>query len=231
MYCIKCGVELSDSERACPLCGTVPYHPEIPAPAGDSPYPSRLPVRRSINRHAPLYLITFFAVMLIVQLTVFDLRSGGGLTWSFYATGGLAFLYIAAVLPLWFRRPNPVIFTPCSFLALALYLCGMNLLTGGDWFLSFAFPVVSMLGLLATAVVTLLKYVHRGYAYIFGGAVLALGAFVVLLEFFIHITFALKTFYFWSLYPCIGCVLVGLFLILVGICRPLREALAKKFFI
>jgi hypothetical protein len=28
-----------------------------------------------------------------------------------------------------------------------------------------------------------------------------------------------------------GCTLVGLFLIFVGICRPLREALAKKFFI
>jgi hypothetical protein len=231
MYCIKCGVELADSERVCPLCGTAPYHPDLPAPVGESPYPSRIPVRRSINRHAPLYLITLFVVMLVVQLSVFDLRAGDGLTWSFYATGGLAFAYIAAVLPLWFRRPNPVIFVPCDFCALALYLCGINLLTGGNWYLSFAFPVVSMLGLLTSAVVTLLKYVRRGYAYIWGGTAIALGAIIVMLEFFIHITFSLETFYFWSLYPCMGCTLVGLFLIFVGICRPLREALAKKFFI
>ena len=231
MYCIKCGVELSESERVCPLCGTVPYHPDIPSPSGDSPYPSRRPIRRSINRHVPLYLITLFAVILIAQLTVFDLRTSPALTWSYYATGGLALIYITAVLPRWFRHPNPVIFVPCDFVALALYLCVINLLTGGNWFLSFAFPVIGMLGLVTTAVITLLKYVHRGYAFIWGGTVIALGAFVVLLEFFIHITFSLEHFYFWSLYPCMGCVLVGLFLIFVGICRPLREALAKKFFI
>ena len=29
MYCIKCGVKLADSEENCPLCGLVPYHPDI----------------------------------------------------------------------------------------------------------------------------------------------------------------------------------------------------------
>ena len=26
MYCIKCGVELADSEKVCPLCGTRVFH-------------------------------------------------------------------------------------------------------------------------------------------------------------------------------------------------------------
>ena len=30
MYCIKCGVKLADTEKKCPLCGTVVYHPEFP---------------------------------------------------------------------------------------------------------------------------------------------------------------------------------------------------------
>ena len=29
MYCIKCGVELADTEKQCPLCGTLVYHPEL----------------------------------------------------------------------------------------------------------------------------------------------------------------------------------------------------------
>ena len=27
MYCVKCGVELADSQRVCPLCGTRVFHP------------------------------------------------------------------------------------------------------------------------------------------------------------------------------------------------------------
>ena len=34
MYCIKCGVELADSERVCPLCGTRVFHPDLPCAAG-----------------------------------------------------------------------------------------------------------------------------------------------------------------------------------------------------
>ena len=39
MYCIKCGVELADSEKKCPLCGTVVFNPEVARPDGAPPYP------------------------------------------------------------------------------------------------------------------------------------------------------------------------------------------------
>ena len=29
MYCANCGVKLADSEKVCPLCKTVAYHPDI----------------------------------------------------------------------------------------------------------------------------------------------------------------------------------------------------------
>ena len=139
--------------------------------------------------------------------------------------------YIIMILPSWFPRPNPVIFIPCDFAALALYLLFIDLYTNGRWFLSFAFPVVGLIALITTAVVALCRYVKRGYFYILGGAIIACGGSLVLLEFFINLTFTLKKFYFWSVYPLIGCTLVGLALIVIGICRPLRESLAKKFFL
>lgn len=37
MYCIHCGVELSDSETVCPLCGTRVFHPDLPRQQGDPP--------------------------------------------------------------------------------------------------------------------------------------------------------------------------------------------------
>ena len=38
MYCVKCGVELADSQRVCPLCGTRVFHPDIPRTPADPPY-------------------------------------------------------------------------------------------------------------------------------------------------------------------------------------------------
>ena len=39
MYCIKCGVRLADTENKCPLCGTVPFHPEITREEAEPLYP------------------------------------------------------------------------------------------------------------------------------------------------------------------------------------------------
>lgn len=231
MYCIKCGVELADSERSCPLCGTEVYHPTLPTATGELTYPARRPARRHIKRHAPLSLVTLLSVVLAAQLVVLDLRTGGGLSWSYYAVGGILLIYTIAVLPIWFAHPNPVIFVPCDFAAIMLYTLGVDHLTGGGWFLGFAFPAIGILGLLTTAVVTLCRYVRRGYYYIWGGALMGLGAYMVLLEMFIHLTFSPSHSYFWSYYPMIGCTLLGAFLILVGICKPLREALEKTFFL
>ena len=29
MYCVKCGVELGDSEKTCPLCGTSVFYTDM----------------------------------------------------------------------------------------------------------------------------------------------------------------------------------------------------------
>jgi hypothetical protein len=169
--------------------------------------------------------------MLILQLLVCDISIFGSLTWSLYAAGGMLLVYIIAILPMWFRRPNPVIFVPCDVAVIALYLLFIDLQTGGKWFLSFALPTVGTLGLIVTAVITLFRYVKRGYFYILGGALIATGLSVVLIEFLLNLTFTFKKFFFWSSYPLIGCTLIGIALIVIGICRPLRESLAKKFFV
>ena len=39
MYCIQCGVKLSDTESRCPLCGVAVYHPELTREPGEPLYP------------------------------------------------------------------------------------------------------------------------------------------------------------------------------------------------
>ena len=39
MYCVNCGVQLADSQKRCPLCSTVLFHPELSQPEGEQLYP------------------------------------------------------------------------------------------------------------------------------------------------------------------------------------------------
>jgi len=229
MYCIKCGVRLADTEGKCPLCQTRVYHPELhPTPAQPLYPPNTYPAKAKDTKAIPIILTVLCLTALVVVLLC-DLQLHGAITWSGFVIGALLTGYVGMVLPLWFRTPNPVIFVPCSFAALICYLLYICLATAGHWFLSFAFPVAGGIGLIVTALVTLLRYVRRGRLFTVGAGLLVLGTFMLLIEFLLALTFD-TSFIGWSLYPLAALILLGGFLIFLGICRPAREAMERKFF-
>lgn len=231
MYCMRCGVKLADTEKQCPLCGLPVFHPELTREAEEPLYP---PQREPNNIVSPvggrIIVTTAFLLAALITL-VCDLQLSKAMTWSGFVVGALIVCYVAAVLPTWFRRPNPVVFVPCDFVVLGLYLLYINLTTGGHWFLSFGFPVVGVVGAIVTALVTLMRYLRRGRLYIFGGAIIALGAFMPLMEYLLCLTFENLRFIGWSWYPLTALVLLGGMLIFLAICRPAREEMERKFFL
>ena len=232
MYCVKCGVELADSEKKCPLCGTPVFHPDISRPRTDPPFPPDRHIHPdAVNRSGILFVLTVLALLPAVIVLLCDWRINGTIIWSGYAAGAIGLLYLIVLLPLWFRHPNPVIFVPVDFAAVGLYLLYINCATGGHWFLSFAFPVTGAIGLLVTAVVALTRYVHAGYLYIYGGGLILGGGLAVLIEFLINLTFQIHETLFWSFYPLAAGVILGLMLLIIAICKPLRESLQRKFFL
>ena len=232
MYCIKCGVKLADTEKVCPLCRTTVYHPEIQRESADPLYPiNKYPPKAKNTRWPVSLLATIIFVLPMIIVLMCDMQFNGNIEWSGYVIGALLCVYVFFVLPSWFLHPNPVIFVPCDFACVALYLTYINYHTGGDWFWTFALPVVTGVALLVCAVVTLMKYVSRGSLFIFGGAFLALGTFMIVVEYLVTVTFNGYSFIGWSLYPLVTFVLLGLLLIFFGICRPAREIMRKRFFI
>lgn len=231
MYCINCGVKLSDTEKRCPLCQTVVCHPDFPLQEAAPLYPEVLGPEPRMSSWMAQSIITAVYILAISVCFVCDLHMGGGITWAGYVIGGLLLSYIIMILPIWFLKPNPVIFVPCDFAAIGLYLLYINLATDGRWFLSFAFPITGFVGLLVTTVVVLRRYIRRGRLYVFGGAILALGAFMPLMEFLLYITFPSIGFIGWYLYPLIALGLLGGMLLFLAICRPARHTMARKFFI
>lgn len=231
MYCVNCGVKLADTEKRCPLCQTIVYHPDIPRQDAEPLYPEDLNPVLKLDSWVAQSIVTAIYLLAMSVCLVCDLQMGPGLTWAGYVIGGLLLSYVAIVLPLWFKKPNPVIFVPCDFVAVGLYLLYINLATHGSWFLSFAFPVTGFIGLLVSAVVVLRRYVRRGRLYVFGGAILALAAFMPVLELLLCITFPAISFIGWYLYPLIVLGLLGGMLVFLAICRPARHTVAQKFFI
>lgn len=231
MYCIKCGVKLADTEMVCPLCGTEVYHPDIPRETAPLTYPRQ---RYPEPLEAPKILqiiMTTLSLMTILITMLCDWQFKGGITWSGYVAGAVIIGYVALILPTWFRKPNPVVFVPSSFVAVVIYLLYINHVTDGDWFLSLAFPIAGYISLVVTAVVALLKYVRRGILYILGGATIAFGLLMPLTEFLICVTFDYISFVGWCFYPLIVLALLGGMLIFLAIHRPARETMEQKFFI
>ena len=231
MYCIKCGVELADTEKTCPLCATRVFHPDIQQPEAVPLYPQGQEQTAAPSARGGM-IITTAAFLLPMLITLqCDLQINGRVTWAGFVIGALLLAYVSFVLPFWFKKPNPVVFVPCSFGMLGIYLMYIDYVTaGGWWFLTFGLPVTGFMCLLVTAVVTLSKYVRKGYLYIYGGALAALGAFFPVMGFLLNLTFREPGFAFWSLYPATTLVLLGGTLIFLAICRPARQTMQQKLF-
>ena len=228
MYCVKCGAELADSERKCPLCMTPVYYPGLGE--GERPFPETAPKDDKINLKGLNFVLTFAIVIAAVISLLADLNTGEeGLSWCWLVLGALGVVYVMFVLPFWFVRRSPAIFVPIDFLAIGLYVwlvCGV---TGGSWYVTLGLPVVGAFALVFSSVAILVYYLRCGYLYIAGGAVMALGLISVMIEWLIHVTFTMPEHHMWSLYPAIALGLVGLMLIIIGIVKPLRESLARIF--
>ena len=230
MYCVQCGVHLADTEKACPLCGTRCYHPDLPLPSCAPLYPRHTHPQPQVNPLGVMSALTLLTLIPLVICLLCDWQGNHQLTWSGFAIGAIVLFYELFLLPGWFKKPNPVIFVPCGFAAAALYLLYIDLCTHGSWFLGFAFPLIGGIGLICTVLITLLQYLRRGKLYIFGGCVMALGAYLPVLEILCAHTFHRHS-GSWAVYPCAALVLLGGYLIFLGICRPARESMARKFFI
>ena len=98
MYCVKCGVELADSEAKCPLCQTPVYLPGY-EPSEDRPYP-KFDKPEPVNPRGIYFIISFICIIAAVISFVCDLNLGAGVSWSGYVIGGILLFLTGIALQL-----------------------------------------------------------------------------------------------------------------------------------
>lgn len=228
MYCVKCGVELSDGERKCPLCKTPVYYPGL-SENPERPYPEFKSSGERMSPKGMYFIVSILFLIAAIISVACDVSVNGGIKWSGIAVGGILLGYIVFVFPAWFIKRSPAIFVPADFLASGIYLFYIDFVTRGEWFFSFAMPLLSALMLITSAVTILIYYLRCGYFYIFGGAFIGLAFFSVFVEYMLHVNFKIHESLIWSVYPFIALFLIGIMLIVIAIVRPFRESLKKIF--
>ena len=231
MFCVKCGVELSAGQEICPVCQTRVYHPDVAVENAPPTYPKKDFQSEEFNRTGVMLVITILFGLAFLLPVIFEMSWHMMVTWSGYVSGGVLLGYIAFVLPSWFKRPSPAIFLPSVFAAACGYLLYINFCTEGDWFLTFAFPITGALGIIVSVTATLVYYIGRGRLYIIGGSLIALGAWTVLIELLIWVTFGVVSPVTWSMCSFATFFILGMSLIVIGIVKPVKESLRRIFFI
>ncbi len=229
MYCIHCGVKLQDGAPECPLCRTPAVYVPMPGQAEKALYPDRLPEPEKHGRTLLVWLLTTVLAAACLGCLVFCLHTFGEAAWSGYVLMGTALAWVCLLFPLLFRRWRPMIFLPVDFACLAgflLYVCVKN---GDKWFLSFAFPVTALAGILTLAGVAIFRYLRQGRLRLLGVYLIVIGASFMLVELFQHITFGTPMFD-WSLYCVCAFGALGLFLFVAALIPPLHAHLRKTFF-
>lgn len=230
MYCVHCGVRLQECARECPLCHTPVICTPMPRQSDRPLYSDRYPEPE--KSHFRVLLLVFLTTVMAAAglgCLIFCLRRENGVSWSGYVLLGLALCWVCVLLPCFFTRWRPMLFLPVDFACAAGYLLYICVKTGGNWFLSFAFPVTGIAAALTLAGVATMRYIRRGRLRLMGLLLIAIGLSFMLVEFFQHITFGTPMFG-WSLYCVCGMCAIGLFLFVAGLVPPLRAAMKRWFF-
>ncbi len=232
-YCVKCGVKLGDSEKKCPLCQTVVYHPDIKEVTGAvSPFPEKCEIQQKKMGSKLKLMIATIIVFLPTFLTVIcDYSINSKIVWSDIVISSVCLLYCFIFLPLIFRRKNIFFYLFTDFAVLLLFQWYIAYTTKGSWFTGFSLPFTCSVMFIVTAVVSIRQFTKSSYLLISAVAFILTGLDCVLTEFLISRTFMNRVRFIWSYYPLVTFIAVGIILFLCDHNTHFKEKIIKKFFI
>lgn len=231
-YCVNCGVELSPSERRCPLCGTEVINPREPwqEPAV-RPYPHQAErMLRRVDRQFAAALVAVVLAIPILVTMLCDLLPDGRLSWSFYVFGALTMLMVWVLPPLAASRYHRLRFLSLDGAAACLYLWGIAHFSGGNWFLPLGLPLAAG----STGALLLLVYLFRqrwGRDPLNRTALLLLLSGLLAMGVELAVDLYLGSVQFqWAPYVLISCWVLAAAARLVARRQKIREEIAKRLF-
>ena len=120
MYCVKCGVKLADTEKKCPLCDTVVYHPDVKQADARPLYPAgRRPKPQANPKVFNGFLTVLFSIAILICY-IADTQRDGRINWFGIAALGTVLGYVLIALPLWFKKGSALAAPGAALLSMVL---------------------------------------------------------------------------------------------------------------
>lgn len=152
VFCARCGVSFTESEKNCPLCGAVPVQnkPEA-ADSGILDFPQSKPFLQSlleeqeINPHEKNYIFfelvsIIFGSALFITLLI-DVLTNAAITWSRYTSVSIVWAFLLFGMPALIKK-HPWILFAILAPSLMLLLFLLDVMNGHiSWFLFWGLPL------------------------------------------------------------------------------------------
>ncbi len=232
-YCVKCGVKLADSEKKCPLCQTVVYHPDIqPADDAYAPFPAEYESKqKKMAAELKLFIASVIIFLSAFLTVVCDYSINSEILWSDIVVSSVCLLYCFIFVPLIFRQKDVFIYLVTDFLALLAFQWYIEHTTDGSWFSGFSLPFTCSVMFIVITVVSVKRFTKSSYLLVSAVAFILTGLDCVLTEFLISRHFMEKVHFIWSYYPLATFIAVGIILLMCDRNKKFKEKMVKRFFI
>lgn len=233
-YCVNCGVELDNSQKACPLCGTEVNNPhEKPHKEAISPYPKHLD--RSAKRFESRMLagvITIIMLLAIGICLIADLIYSERADWSIIAMSALLLGWIYFAIPMLMLRWNALIYIAIDTLSTITFLYVLNmLLPDSTWYLTLAVPLVLLIALLTALNTSIITSKSPSLIQSLACVIVSIGLCVVGIEVILDIYTQSPVSLSWSLFAIVPCAIIAGALLMMDRSVRIKEALKRKLHI
>ena len=230
-YCVHCGVKLGETEKRCPLCGTVVLDPSEPEkPAAPRAYPVRTPEQEL--KKSKRFLLLLSALMLLLPAALclaIDYLLGDGLSWSVYASGALILLFVSVAVPLLVTQYRAYFSVGTAFACLNLYLFlveGQSASQG--WFLPIALPALTAAAGLIFVVILLYREGVLNRLTLPAAALISAALECLLIEWLCVLRRGGPMDFVWSPFVMAPCVFIALALFFINGNGAVREEVRRR---
>lgn len=230
-YCVNCGVELEQAQKACPLCLTKVVNP---AAADAKPLPTAFAQTRDeqkkINRG---FWIKFNAILAAVPIAISllsNLLYDKRLTWSLIVIAGVFILWAVCTAPFLFRRFSyaKMLLADFTGIALGLGLIQYVLPQQHQWYWYFALPIALFCLLFWLATIALIKKKVLKGLRIAAAFFVFVTLLAILLEALLDLYLNGAADLFWCWFVAAPCLSIAALFILLDANEQVRQELAKR---
>ena len=228
-YCVKCGVELDENIKKCPLCKTPVIKPYEDHTSDPMPYSSELYIPAKLGRRIIAFYVSIGLLIPNLILFAFALMFPVLGTFVRYVISTSLLFFFMVLFPLMQKKVYPYIIITIDFFALLTYLAFFAyIFDGKEWFAKIALPITCVFGGLSVIYLLWIKIKKRNWRQICAFLFTELGIFSMFMEFFLSKYYKLGYIVKFSIIIFLSCFAFAFFFLISDRNSRLQNWISKK---